>query len=313
MSRAIGQTLLRSHSAEVSVLNIGCVTQSWRVAHQGRELPVVLGFDDPSAYLDNPCYLGVIAGRVANRISRARFRLNGEEYALSANEQGNTLHGGAKGLSRQIWEMDADGDKAVRLTHHSPHLSGGFPGAVTFEITITLDEATLHYDMHATTDRETPIMLAQHSYYNLMGKGPIWDHAVQVPAANYLETDAHGLPSGQTLPVEATRNDFLALTRLGDHDPERRGHDLCLALDDPTLQMRAPNGVHMRMKTDQPGLQLYTGAGLHTDQHRPFDGFCLEPQHYPDAVNQPGFPSIIHSPDRPYRQRLSVTIAGASQ
>jgi aldose 1-epimerase len=63
------------------------------------------------------------------------------------------------------------------------------------------------------------------------------------------------------------------------------------------------------MSTTEPGVQFYTGNFLdgklkgHDDvvyqQHM---GFCLEAQHFPDAVNQPAFPSIILRPGATYRQ-----------
>lgn len=38
-------------------------------------------------------YFGATVGRVANRIGKAQFKLNGKEYKTTANDGKNTLHG----------------------------------------------------------------------------------------------------------------------------------------------------------------------------------------------------------------------------
>jgi aldose 1-epimerase len=69
------------------------------------------------------------------------------------------------------------------------------------------------------------------------------------------------------------------------------------------------------MWSDQPGLQVYTGHGLPNlhgalpgQRIAPWAGIALEPQAFPNAVNCPSFPSIIVTPDQPYRQKLTVEI-----
>lgn len=137
----------------------------------GRRVPMVLGYPRPQDYLNNPYFLGVIAGRVANRISGAGFTLDGQRYALPVNDPPNHLHGGPAGIHAQNWGVEPDGTGAVQLRLVSPDGDQGYPGRVRFEVTITLCGHTLTYDMRAETDRPTPVNLAPHSHYNLMGQG----------------------------------------------------------------------------------------------------------------------------------------------
>lgn len=37
--------------------------------------------------------------------------------------------------------------------------------------------------------------------------------------------------------------------------------------------------------------------------------FCLETQHYPDAINKPGFPSVVLRPGEEYRQTTTHTFS----
>jgi aldose 1-epimerase len=68
------------------------------------------------------------------------------------------------------------------------------------------------------------------------------------------------------------------------------------------------SGIRMEIYTDEPGLQFYGGNFMQSkntfksgakDDFR--TAFCLETQHYPDAPNQPSFPSTVLDPGKEYR------------
>ena len=316
----IQRAVLRSDVAQVSILSLGCVTQDWQVLGRTGTQRVILGYQNPEDYLTNPYYLGVIAGRVANRIGRGRFVLDGKVVQLDQNAPPHTLHGGRIGLGRRNWQMDQDGDQAVRLTYCSADGEDGFPGEVRFDVTITLDGPTLRYVMRALPDRPTPINLAQHSYYTL-SETPVDQMRLTLPADAFTDVDDSGLPTGVLTPVEAGPWDFRSGRLLKDADPDRDGidHNFVLSARDHALRLKSPSGLSLQMETDQPGVQVYTsrflgvhGAPLAGQAHAPFAAVCLEPQNYPDAVNQPGFPDPIYGPDRPYAQSLAVTIKDTS-
>lgn len=298
--------MLEDGVTRVAILSLGCITQSWEVGGQ----PVVLGHADPAAYIGNRAFKGGIVGRVAGRIAGARFDLDGQSWALDVNEPPNHLHGGAGGLITRNWDLQPDGARAVRLTLHSQHGDQGYPGAVDFTVTIRLAGHTLTYDMAARVDRPTPISLAQHSYYNLMGRGAVWDHVLSLPAPRYLRVGEGLLVTGEEEPLDGQPFDFRASRSIAEADPARAGLDLAYAGLAGPVRMTAPNGMRLRMESDQPCLQLYTGRFL-AAPHAPFEGLCLEPQQYPDSLNHAGFPVRLATPEAPYLQRLAVTIERA--
>lgn len=303
--RAVDAARLAAGNMEVTLLSFGAITRDWRIG--GRS--VILGYDDPADYGDDPFYFGIVAGRVANRIAGGRFSLGGGEVVLPLNDGANHLHGGPRGLGKRHWQMEADtAANAVRLSYVSGHGDGGYPGRAAFEVVVSLCATRLTYEMRAEVDRPTPINLAQHNYYNLTG-GEIWDHALQIAAEEYLPIDAGSIPLGNRAPVAGTSRDFRASRRIGEADADREGIDHCMVLtgDQPAAVLTAPGAPTLRFFTDQPGLQLYTGKFL-SGAHSPFTGVCLEPQGIPDAVNQPGFPSVMVTPDAPYVQRLSIEV-----
>jgi aldose 1-epimerase len=293
---------LRSERARVRILNLGAITQSWHVDGA----PVILGYEDPRAYVTDPYYLGAIVGRVANRTAGARFQMGGVIYDLPQNDGRHHLHGS---LSKCLWDMSCSGE-AVTLRYHSPDGDGGYPGAVDFSLVIRLDGVRLSYEMRAVPDRPTPINLAQHNYYNLDGGADINRHKLRVAAEGWTPVDDELIALGTIEPVRGTGLDFLDATRLSDISLES-GIDANLVLTGApgaAAELRAENGRRLRLHTDQPGLQVYSGGGLGTP-FRPYQGLCLEPQGFPNALNTPAFPSIIATPEAPYHQLLEVEIS----
>lgn len=305
--RAVDAARLTSGDLDITLLSYGAITQSWLIG--GRN--VILGYDDPAAYGSDRYYHGAICGRLANRIRGGRFRLGDSDVQLPVNDGPNTLHGGPDGLSARFWEMEADtAANAVRLAYSSPDGEGGFPGRADFEVVVTLADSTLTYDMRAEVDRPTPINLAQHNYYNLAGGGEIWDHVLRVPAQDYLVAGDDLLQTGRIAPVDGTRFDFREARTIAAADPARAGIDGCLVLEDgaPGAVLSVPDGPALSFFTDQPGMQVYNANTLGAP-FAPFTAVCLEPEGFPDAVNHPNFPSQIVTPDRPYRQKLTIEVS----
>ncbi|SHI61546.1 aldose 1-epimerase [Shimia gijangensis] len=310
--------VLSDGDVSVSILNLGCITQDWRVPVEDRRIPVVLGYSDPESYLQNPYFMGAIVGRVANRIGNARYTLHSQRHDLSANEGAHCLHGGAEGIGTRFWTMAPDGDKSVRLHLTSQNRDQGFPGTVAFQVTITLSQNSLTYDMRADADQPTPINLAQHSYYNLMGKADVRDHVVDLNAARITALDKDNIATGPLCDVADSQYDFTAPRRFRDADSAGDGYDINYVLSQTqqtAATVTAPNGLRLTLETDQPCVQLYTArnlSALHTPLagqfHAPYCGFCLETQGFPNAVNVPAFASTIVTPERPYRHQLKVTI-----
>ncbi|WP_118132704.1 aldose epimerase family protein [Oceanicella sp. SM1341] len=315
--RTVREGVVEDGPTRISMLDYGCVLRDWRL----NGAPMVLGFDSIADHRQYGASFGIIAGRVANRIARGRFSLGGQDYQLAINNGPNHLHGGLTGLGRRIWDMEADSAaRALRFAYHSPDGEDGYPGAVDFEVIVSLSGTKLTYRMRAVPDRETPINLAQHAYYSL-GEANVRRHELMLDAESYTPVDDTLIPTGEIAPVAGSRFDFRQPRRIEDADPEAAGHDHNFVLrpgrdtSAPAAELRAGER-HLRLWTDQPGIQLFTAPrldvpvpGLDGRRYGAFAGLCMEAQHFPDSVNQPGFPSILHSPDRPYTQVLEVDIA----
>ncbi|MEM8872570.1 MAG: aldose epimerase family protein [Pseudomonadota bacterium] len=321
----VEEATLESGDARIAVMNYGCVIRDWQVpADNGDPVHCILGFDSFDPYPEHSKSFGILAGRVANRTARGRFTLDGQEYHLPVNNGPNHLHGGPEGLGKRLWQMETDGAGLV-LRYHSPDGEMGYPGAVAFETRMSLNGARLRMEMLADPDRPTPINLAQHNYYNLGRSPDILEHRLQIAASRYTPVDAVQIPTGEIVSVEGSVLDFRQTARICDVDPGRQGADHNLVLDadrefsDPIATLSAADtGLHLRIFSDQPGVQLFTAQPMnvshpgHGGQHYgPFGGICLEAQHFPDSLNQPDWPSIIATPDAPYHQVLELEIAGS--
>jgi len=300
---------------------------------------VVLGFDRVADYQTSGAHLGGVVGRFANRIAGARFRLDGREHALTANEGRHHLHGGERGFDRRVWRAEAlAGAPGVRLSLESRDGEEGYPGNVACSVVYTIaGPGELAIVFEARTDRATPLSLTQHAWWNLAGPPgePVLDHELEIAADRYAPVDGEHLPTGELRAVDGTVFDFRAPRALGHAlgrgDPELAVH---AGYDHPFLLRGAAgalrfaarlaerrSGRALEIFTTAPCLQLYGGQHLAEGpgkagwRHGPARGVCLEAQGFPDAPNQPAFPPAILRPGEVYRQetryRFRVRSGGA--
>lgn len=339
-------TLTNGHGVEVRAMSYGGIIVSLKVPDRNGALgDVVLGYDDLDGYLGETPYFGALIGRYGNRIGGSRFSLDGTAYQLEDNDGPNSLHGGVQGFDKHVWNAVAvatDNSASARFTRTSPDGEGGYPGALSVQVTYTLTgDNELVVDYHATTDRATPVNLTQHSYFNLAGdgSGDILGHRLTLNASRYTPVDETLIPTGELAPVEGTPFDFRTPHAIGERIGAEDGqigfgggydHNFVLdrdgaAPDSLVLAARVEEPVSgrvMEIRTTEPGIQFYSGNFLdgtltgkagHAYEHR--NGFCLETQHFPDAPNQPAFPSTILRPGEEYRTRtvfaFSVMSGGA--
>lgn len=292
----------------------------------GKRDDVVLGFDNLASYLAGHPHFGATTGRVANRIAKGRFTLDGKEYTLAVNNGPNALHGGLKGFDKVVWKSEpkeSPDAAAVRLTYVSRDGEEGYPGNLTTAVTYTLtNQNEIRIDYKATTDKATPVNLTNHSYFNLGGlaSGDILGHELMMEADEYTPADDSLIPTGEILSVKGTPLDFTQPATIGsrlaqvadktggyDHNFVLRSKGKKLAL---AARVYEPNsGRVMEMYTTEPGVQLYTAnfldgklKGKDGVAYKKHQAFCLEAQHFPDSVNQPKFPSIILRPGETYTQ-----------
>lgn len=318
-------TLKNSSGSIARIIAYGAtLTELWVPDRTGKPGDVVLGFDRFEDYVSNPAWFGATVGRVANRIAKGKFTLEGKTYSLEINNPPNNLHSGQKDLSRVVWKGEpvpvAHG-VAVRFTHLSPDGDEGFPGNLKLSVTYTLtDTNELKISYSAATDKATPLNLTNHSYFNLGGGPDILNDILYLNADRYTPVDATQIPTGEILPVKGTPLDFTKPTAIGARIAEMKGnpggydHNFVLNGEPGKLGLAARvtdpvSGRQLEVWTTEPGVQLYTSnslngsitgkGGVRYGQHA---GFCLETQHFPDSVHHPNFPSTILKPGSVYRQ-----------
>jgi aldose 1-epimerase len=329
-------TLGHAKGIKVKLMTLGgIITEIHAPDRDGKPANVVLGFDNLKDYLAGHPYFGCITGRVANRIAGAKFSLDGKEYKVAANNGPNALHGGLKGFDKVVWKaetIDNGASLGVKLVYVSKDGEEGYPGNLTTTVTYTLTaDNTLKIDYEAITDKATPVNLTNHTYFNLTGgKDKVLGHEVALEAEQYTPTNAMLIPTGKIEPVKGTPLDFTKSTAIGARLKELKNDPI--GYDDnyvirgggkslvPAARVYEPkSGRVLEMSTTEPGVQFYTGNfldgklkghnGVVYHQHM---GFCLEAQHFPDAVHQPNFPSIILRPGQTYRQTTTYRFSAPS-
>jgi aldose 1-epimerase len=315
--------LTNSHGMTAKLISRGATLAELHVPDRlGQLADVVLGFDDVTGYESGANqHFGCTTGRFANRIHHGKFTLEGVDYQLAINNGPNHLHGGpSRSLDKVIWTGAQLTDcLGVRFTYESPAGEEMYPGTLSIAVTYTLSENNaLRIDYEATTDNPTIINLTNHSYFNLAGHGEpsILDHELSIDADRITVVDGDSIPTGELANVAGTAFDFRTRHKIGDRIAETgNGYDHNYVLNGQwgTLRQIAeafdPQSRRvMRVSTDQPGVQLYTGNGLSGQigkqgkSYPRHSAFCLETQNFPDAPNQPNFPSAVLRPGETYRQ-----------
>ena len=323
--------IVNNKGASVVLSSLGAGILEVNVPNKmGKLENVALGYAKPSDYLeDGPC-MGKIPGRYANRIAGGKFSIDGKDYTLAINNGPNHLHGGPTGFQNRLWESSLMPD-GVRFTYISEDGEEGYPGqlTVTAEYRWT-DRNKLHLTLKATSTKDTVVNLTNHCYWNLRGadSGCALDHKLRINARKYLVTDEHLTPTGEMAEVAGTPMDFRKLKAVGAHIRANfpalvygKGYDNCWVIDneEAVILKEAVSGRKLTVKTDQPGVQIYTGnwltgcpvnrSGL---RYLDYDGIAIEAQGLPDAPNHSNFPSQLLKAGDEYRRFIEFAFTTES-
>jgi aldose 1-epimerase len=318
--------LTNKNGMEVCMTNFGARIVSIYVPDRdGKFADVVLGFDSIGGYLNNKSDFGAFIGRYGNRINKGKFTLDGVNYQLQTNNFGHTLHGGPQGFQYQMFDIRQINDHTLEATYISKDGEMGFPGTLTAKAIYTLTENNaIDIRYEATTDKPTILNLTNHSYFNLGGnpeKDILGDY-LTIHADSFTPIDTTFMTSGEIAPVSGTPMDFRKLTKIGDRInnysfvqlKNANGYDhnwvLNTARKDTSvscLLVDPSSGRSLRVYTDEPGVQVYTGnfldgtlTGKKGIVYKKRTGICLETQHYPDSPNKPAWPSVVLRPGHKY-------------
>ncbi len=312
-------TLDNGNGVQAQVMTWGAILVSLKTPdRRGTPGEITLGFDTLEPYLGAHPHFGATIGRFANRIADGRFTLDGREYRLALNERGvSHLHGGNIGYDKVLWEGKAKGD-SVELRYTSRDGDEGYPGTLQARAIYALSrDGELTWEYFAEADKPTPVNLTNHTYFNLAGRGDILGHVLSMHSGSYLPVDAKLIPTGEIRDVaREPMMDFRKPRPIGEKIGG--GYDHCYVIDRPAdrpigqlvpvLRVSDPSsGRAMEVTSTQPGVQLYTGnfldgsikgrGGVACGRHA---AFCVETQAFPNAINEPRFPSCVLRPGETY-------------
>lgn len=285
------------------VLSYGATLRALWVPTASGPVQVCAGYETLEEYEAGTCYLGCVVGRCAGRIDGGRFTLNGVEYQLPQNQNGNHLHGGVEGFDRKVWNVQMlPRNRGVRFFRRSEAGEEGYPGAVEVSATYLFEEdGALTLRLDALAEDDTILSLTHHGYWNLAGEGSVGGHLFTTPADRFAAIRPDGVPTGELIPVEGTPFDFTqpaTLESRWDQDHPQlaagSGFDHTFLAPGtglrPVCRLECPaNGLSLEVSATTPGIHLYTGNFLEPVRR---GAAALEAQFIPDAPNHHQFPSV---------------------
>ena len=291
---------------------------------------VLLGYGNIDGVLESHGYFNTIVGRVANRIGSSKFSIDNNEYQLYSNVAPNHLHGGKVGFNKKIWKIEnieeqTDSIKCI-MKYLSQDMEENYPGNLDCTVTYELNNNNeLLIDFGATSDKDTIVNMTNHNYWNFHGHGDSYqnnqDHVVCINSKSICETDEQSIPTGKILNVEESKFDLQKDFLINKDFLNSGGIDHNFVLDD--LSMENPvakiyskkTGLGVEYFTNQHGIQFYTGnmmldkyIGKHNRSYGFQYGMCLEPQHFPDAINHQNFPSPILRKNKNYLSKIKIKL-----
>ena len=319
---------LQEADITMQVTNFGArVVSLWTPDKAGNQEDIVLGYNNLDNYVNNPGerFLGAVVGPYANRIAKGTYTIGDQTYNFPQNNNGQTLHGGLKGLDMVVWDVDTVTTNSIVLSYLHPDGQDGMPGNLKIQMTYTLTpENEFRVDYIAQTDKATHVNISHHSFFNLKGEGngTINDHVLYINASKTTPVDSVLIPTGEIVSVEGTPFDFREPKTIGqdlevEHEQLKNGagYDHNWVLDRTTeseLEMAASvwepvSGRYMEVWTDQPALQFYGGnffdgktTGKYGRALNYRESIALETQKYPDTPNHTHFPSTLLNPGENY-------------
>ena len=319
---------LKAGDLVMQVTNFGGrVVSLWTPDRNGDYDDIVLGYADVDTYINNPGerFLGAVVGPYANRIAKGTYTIGDETYSFPQNNNGQTLHGGLKGLDMVVWDVEEVSDSTITLSYIHADGQEGMPGNVRIVMTYALtSDNEFKVDYEAVTDKSTHVNISHHSFFNLKGEGngTINDHVLYINASRTTPVDAVLIPTGEIADVTGTPFDFRVPKEIGrdlcveneqlangagyDHNwvldrKSEEGLELAASVHEPV------SGRYMEVLTDQPALQFYGGnffdgstCGKYGRPLRYRESIALETQKYPDTPNHGNFPSTLLEPGQTY-------------
>lgn len=297
--------LINDNNMLVEVLSLGgVITKIITEDRNGFLENVVLSYKNLEDYYENPSCFGAMIGRTAGRIGGAKFSLNGVEYNLDKNNNGNCLHGGNNSFSKKIWNVETIKNNdyvGLKLSYMSKDLENGYPGNLDLSVYYTLNnenELKIHYT--GKSDKDTIVNMTNHSYFNLSGnaKSSVLGQKLVINSDYIGEVDEYLIPTGKNIEVKNTPFDFNNIKEVGKDINEENiqlkygsGYDhpwiLNKKKENDVMFYHKESGRCLEIKTNQKAIVCYSmnftddliiECGRVEKKH---DAICFEAQSLP--------------------------------
>ena len=326
-------TIVNNNNFKITFYTYGGYIHEVHIPYHNQEEKtedVLLGYGNIDGVLDSHGYFNTIVGRVANRIGSSKFSIDNNEYQLYSNVAPNHLHGGKVGFNKKIWKIEnieesTDSIKCI-MKYLSQDMEENYPGNLDCTVTYELNNNNeLLIDFGATSDKDTIVNMTNHNYWNFHGHGDSYqnneDHVVCIDSKSICETDEQSIPTGKILNVEESKFDLQKDFLINKDFLSSGGIDHNYILEDQTMKESVAKiyskktGLGVEYFTNQNGIQFYTGnmmldkyVGKHDKSYGFQYGMCLEPQHFPDAINHQNFPSPILRKNKNYLSKIKIKL-----
>ncbi|MFY0598186.1 MAG: galactose mutarotase [Cyclobacteriaceae bacterium] len=318
--------LSNDNGMSLKITNYGATITSIKVPVNGETKEVACGFDTLEGYFSedykaNSPYFGCTVGRYCSQIKDAKFSLNGVDYKLASNAGDNNLHGGAKGFDKKMWSAEiSESGLQIQMTLKSDDLEEGFPGNVQAKVNFALtndNEIAISYE--AVTDKETPLAMTNHTYFNLTSFSEnVENHVAQVNTNKRLALDETGAATGEILVLDGKDDDLRGGKKIGEvHEAMGDGFEHFYVFDNSGTELintasisSESSGLKLEVFSTEPCMLLYTGKYTSDDLKREsgdqfgkYRGFCCETHRYPNGPNIAGSPGSITEPGKPFTSK----------
>ncbi|MER2227160.1 MAG: aldose epimerase family protein [Carnobacterium sp.] len=323
-------TLTNRYGVSLSAMTYGAAITSIRVPDKNGLIEnIVLGYDTLDEYVSYRPYYGATVGRVAGRIDKGKFTLEGKNYQLETNDKTNHSHGGNYGLDTKIWTVkteSTENEGHLIFTYKSLHGENGYPGNLSVQVTYTLTESSeWKISYQATTDKTTLFNPTNHVYFNLSGDPTkaINQHVLALTSEYFAELKEDYIPTGILLPVKETPFDFMTADAVNkgfeSTHPQNQlvsGYDHPFVLEHIDEKPEAVlsdtiSGRRVQMTTDRDAVVIFavnTLDGRHDNEgnaEESYAGIALEAQNLPNAINQKGFGKVILHPNETFHSETT--------
>lgn len=285
---------------------------------------IALGFNSAEDYVKSNCYAGATVGRVANRIAKGKFVLNGKEYCLNTNNGENHLHGGNAGFDKKVFTVIEKTENSVTMEYLSRDGEENYPGNLKFTVKFAVENNALEIEFTAVSDKDTLWCPTNHAYFNLDGeqRGDCRGNLLQLNADYYTPVDGGLIPTGGKKAVKGTPFDFTEIKTLGEDFGKEElcatngyDHNYILNGEHAAHAESKVTGIKMDVYTDMPCIQFYSGGQLNnvtgkSGVYNQWAGFCLEPQFCPNAINMNGFEKPVLNKGEEVKHYIKLVFGG---